>query len=154
MTQDRSSSWGGGPQGLGSDMHGSEYGSDLGDSSSEGGMQEKAQEMASNMTTQVQEKASEYSGKLQDQADAGIDKAAQGLEQAAEQMRSRMDDKGGVQAQVGTKVADSLEKTAGYLRDHEAEQIWQDVEQFVKDHPLQAAATAAFAGFVVARMMK
>lgn len=154
MTQDRSS-WSGGSQGLGSDMHGSEYPTgSMSESEREDGMQQKAADMASTMTTQVQDKASEYSGKLQDQADAGIDKAAQGLEQAAEQMRSRMEDKGGVQAQVGTKVADSLEKTAGYLRDHEADQIWQDVEQFVKDHPLQAAATAAFAGFVVARIMK
>ncbi len=106
------------------------------------------------VTQKVQDKASEYSGKLQDQADAGIDRAAQGLEQAAEQMRSRVEGQGGIQGQVGTKMADSLEKTAGYLREHEADEIWHDVEQYVKDHPLQAAASAAVAGFLFARILK
>lgn len=117
-------------------------------------MPQKVQVKASDYASKAQEKASEYGNKLQGQADAGIDRAAEGLEQAAEQMRTRIDGQGGIEAQVGTKLADGLERSAGYLREHEADEIWHDVEQFVKDHPLQAAATAAFAGFVVARIMK
>ncbi len=119
-------------------------------SSSNGGMQEKAGAVAE----KAQEKVSEYGTKLQDQADANIDRAADGLEKAAEQMRTRLEQKGGVQGQVGTKVADSLDKTSQYLREHEAQEIWSEVESFVKQHPMQAALGAAAAGFVLARMMK
>jgi ElaB/YqjD/DUF883 family membrane-anchored ribosome-binding protein len=111
-------------------------------------------EKASDTASMIQDQASKAGSKLQDQADMGIDKAAGGLESAAEQMRGRFEDKGGMQGQMGTKVADSLEKTAGYLRDHEADQIWQDVENFVKDHPIQSAAGAAVAGFVIARVLR
>ena len=112
------------------------------------------QERAADVADKAQEKVSDYGSKLHEQADVNIDRAADGLEKAAEEMRSRMGDKGGVQSQVGTRVADSLDKTSQYLRDHQAEDIWNDMEHFVKEHPIQAAVTAAFAGFMVARMMK
>jgi ElaB/YqjD/DUF883 family membrane-anchored ribosome-binding protein len=121
---------------------------------SESNFADRLSDKAGDATSKLQEQASNAGSKMQEQADMGIDKAAGGLEKAAEQMRGRFEDQDGVQAQVGTKVADSLEKTAGYLRDHEADQIWQDVEQFVKDHPLQAAAGAAVAGFVIARVLR
>lgn len=106
------------------------------------------------MASNVKEKASEMGSKVQDQAEVGKDKAADGLEKAAEQMRTRLESQGGPQAQVGVKVADGMEKTAGYLREHEAAEIWSDVESFVKEHPMQAAATAAVAGFVIARILR
>ena len=79
---------------------------------------------------------------------------ADGLEKAAGQLRTRAQDGGGVQEKVGVRVADGLDKTSQYLREHEAQEIWTDVEQFVKDHPMQAAVGAAVAGYVVAKMMK
>ena len=114
------------------------------------GFQEKATEKAS----ELQEKASEVGTKLHESAEAGIDRAADGLEKAAVQLRSRAEDGGGVQEKVGVRVADGLDKTSQYLRDHEAQEIWTDVEQFVKDHPMQAAVGALVAGYVVAKVMK
>jgi len=114
---------------------------------------DEASEKASDLKAAAAGKASEYGSKLTETADTGIDKAAEGLEKAAVQLRSHSED-GGVQGQVGTRVADGLDKTSQYLRDHEAQEIWSDVEQFVKDHPLQAAAGAALAGYVVAKLMK
>ena len=116
-------------------------------------LKDQTREKASDLKDAVSDKASEYGSKLAGTADSGIDKAADGLEKAAVQLRSRSED-GGVQGQVGTRVADGLDKTSQYLRDHEAQEIWSDVEQFVKDHPLQAAAGAAVAGYVVAKLMK
>ncbi len=114
---------------------------------------DEASEKASEFKEAATGKAAEYGSKLTETADSGIDKAAEGLEKAAVQLRSHSED-GGVQGQVGTRVADGLDKTSQYLRDHEAQEIWSDVEQFVKDHPLQAAAGAAVAGYVVAKLMK
>lgn len=112
------------------------------------------QDQASELKDKAGEKASEYGAKLQETADAGIDRAADGLEKAAGQLRTRAEDGGGVQEKVGVRVADGLDKTSQYLREHEAQEIWTDVEQFVKDHPMQAAVGAAVAGYVVAKMMK
>jgi ElaB/YqjD/DUF883 family membrane-anchored ribosome-binding protein len=106
------------------------------------------------MTGRAQEMASNAGQKAQDTADAGISRAAGGLEKAADQMRERVQGDDGTTAQIGTKVADSLERTAGYLREHDSDQIWEDVEAFVKEHPMQAAAGAALAGFVAARMLR
>ena len=106
------------------------------------------------MTEKMQDKASNVGSKIQEQADVTRETAAGGLEKTADQMRDRLADKGGVQGQVGTKIADGLERTAVYLREHETEQIWNDVEKFVNEHPLQSAAGAAVAGFVIARVLR
>jgi hypothetical protein len=100
-------------------------------------------------------KAADVAHNLQDRTEVGKDKAAEGLESAANQLRSNFGGNGdGVRGQVGVKMADSLEKTAGYLRDHETEQIWSDVETFVTEHPVQAAAGALVAGFVLGRILR
>ena len=122
--------------------------------SGQGGMQEKAMDKASEMRGMASEKASEYSGKLHEGADAGVNRAAEGLEKAAVQLRDRAENGGGMQEKVGVRVADSLDKTSQYLRDHEATEIWSDVERFVQQHPMQAAVGAAVAGYVVAKVLK
>ncbi|MCC6381518.1 MAG: hypothetical protein IT304_03370, partial [Dehalococcoidia bacterium] len=91
--------------------------------------------------------------KVQEQADAGLDRAASGLQKAADQMRDRAGSEG-LQGQVATKAADTMEKTASYLREHDTDEIWKDMESFVKDHPMQAAAGALVAGFVLGRLLR
>jgi ElaB/YqjD/DUF883 family membrane-anchored ribosome-binding protein len=122
--------------------------------SGQAGMQDKAMEKANEMKGMASEKAGEYGSKLHDGADAGVNRAAEGLEKAAVQLRDRAENGGGVQEKVGVRVADSLEKTSTYLRDHEATEIWTDVERFVQQHPIQAAVGAAVAGYVVAKVLK
>ena len=43
---------------------------------------------------------------------------------------------------AGTTVADGMEKTAQYLREHDTQQMVNDVEQFVREHPTQAVVGA------------
>lgn len=130
------------------DGGGTEFGRDGSDGS------DTLSDRAGDAASMVQDRATEAGSKLHEQADMGIDKAAGGLESAAEQMRDRFADQDGMQGQVGGKMADGLERTAGYLREHDADKIWEDVEAFVKDHPLQSAAGAALAGFVIARVLR
>jgi uncharacterized protein YjbJ (UPF0337 family) len=105
-------------------------------------------------TETMKEQGSEAGGRMQSQADTQKDRAAGGLEKTAGKMREQLGEGGGTAAQVSDRVAGQLERTAGYLRDHETEEIWGDVEQFVKDHPIQAAISAALAGFFVARVLR
>jgi hypothetical protein len=118
------------------------------------GMQDKAMDKAAHAKDAAVEKTSEMTGKARESADAGVNRAAEGLEQAAVQLRERAEDGGGVQEKVGVRVADGLDKTSSYLRDHETQEIWTDVEKFVKEHPMQAAVGAAVAGYLVAKVLK
>lgn len=111
-------------------------------------------EQASEIAAKAQEKAGEVGGMAKERADQGIDRAADGLQKAADTMRSRMEDQGGIQGEVGAKVAGGLEATASYLKDHDSAELWGEVESFVKEHPLQAAAGALVAGWMLGRMMR
>ena len=95
----------------------------------------KAGETASEAKAAVQERVA--SG-----ADAGIDKAAEGLGAAAEKMRARADEEDGIRSTLQAKAADAMGKTAGYLNEHDSSELMKDLEEFVKAHPLQAAVGA------------
>lgn len=120
-------------------------------------MKDKAsdvQEQAGQVAEKAQEQAGAMKDKAMEQAEVGKQKAASGLHSAAEQMRSRSGDGEGTKGQVMTKAADTMERSATYLEEHEPREIWEDFEQYVKDHPMQAAAGALFAGFLAGRMLR
>ena len=114
----------------------------------------RAQEEALEYGEQVREKAAEYGEKAQQQLDAGKDQAAAGMERAAGQLRERAAQGGGVPAQAGMKVADTMDQAAGYLREHTTAEMWDEVEMYVRQHPAQALAGAAFAGFMLGRILR
>jgi len=92
--------------------------------------------------------------KAKEQVDAGIDKAAEGLESTAERIKSMTGDGEGMPAQAGVKLAEGMEGAATYLKEHSSDEIFKDLEVFVKEHPTQALVGAIFAGFMVGRMMR
>lgn len=92
--------------------------------------------------------------KVMSGADTGMDKAAEGLGTAAEKMRMRAEEGDGVKSTVEARAADAMDKTATYLRDHDTEQLMHDIEEFVRNHPLQAAAGALVAGYVIGKIVR
>lgn len=124
----------------GSNSMGRADGSSTGDAPSMG---ERAAEVGSQARTAVQERA-----------DQGMEKASEGLDSAAEKLRSRADKDDGIRGDWEQKTADAMEKTAGYLRDHDSQELMHDLEEFVKTHPLQAAAGALVAGYVLAKIVR
>ena len=115
-----------------------------------GGVKDRAQEMSG----RAREAAGEYGQKAQEQIDKGTDQAAGGLEQAAEKLRAQAGGSEGMPAQAGVKVADSMETAASYLREHNSEDILNDVEHYVKGHPTQALVGAVVAGFLIGRVLR
>ena len=99
-------------------------------------------------------KVSEYGDKAVEQVDAGKEKAATGMEQAAGAIREKVSRTSGMTAEAGTKVADTMDRTAGYLREHSTGEMWEDVEHYVRKHPAQALAGAVFAGFLIAKVLR
>lgn len=114
------------------------------------GVQGQAQEYAE----KAREVASEYGQKAQDQIETGKDQAAIGIEKAAEKLRERAGQSGGMPAQATEKVAAGMENAATYLRDHSTNDIWADVEYYVREHPTQAVAGAVVAGFLLGRILR
>ncbi|HET6615987.1 MAG TPA: hypothetical protein VFH62_08875 [Dehalococcoidia bacterium] len=115
---------------------------------------DQAQRSGTQSRQEMSQKATEFTEKTREKADEGMQKAAGGMEDTAQKLRDRTEDKGGMQAKAGEKVAEGMEKTAGYLREKDTQQIMDDVEQYVREHPVQAIAGALFGGFVIARILR
>lgn len=108
---------------------------------------ERARETASEAVGTAKEKAMEG-------AEQAKDSAAGGLETAAEAIRERTASTEGIQGKAGEKLAEGMEKTAGYLREHDTREIIGDVEIYVREHPTQAVLGAVAVGFILGRMMR
>ncbi|MBK6663163.1 MAG: hypothetical protein IPG47_10635 [Thermoflexaceae bacterium] len=123
-----------------------------------GDVASKAQEAVSSKAEQVKEQAGEMRSQAGEKivagADAGKERAASGLSVAAERMRERADSHEGMQADVATKAADAMDRTASYLKEHDSQELWSEVEAFVKEHPMQAAAGALFAGYMLGKIIR
>lgn len=118
------------------------------------GTAERAKDGAQQMRNDAGQQASDMASKVTDQADKGMEKAAESLTSASQQIRERAEEQGGMQAQVGTKVADDLDKTSEYLETHDSKQVMDDIETYVKEHPMMAVAGAVVGGFVLARVLR
>jgi ElaB/YqjD/DUF883 family membrane-anchored ribosome-binding protein len=115
--------------------------------------------------TELTDRAKEQLDSVKDQAVAvkdeaserlemGRERVAEGAAAAAERVREESESRGGIQAKVGLKAADSMEQAAGYLRDHETAEMWSDFERYAKEHPMQAVGGAVLAGFVLGRILR
>lgn len=93
-------------------------------------------------------------GKAQEQLDAGLEAASEPLSDMATKLREKAGTSDGVPQQAGVKVAEGMETAASYLKEHSSEEIMQDLEVFVKEHPLQALGGAVFAGFLFGRLIR
>lgn len=115
-----------------------------------GQAREQAQETGEN----VLEKAQEFGHQAQQRAEEGKDQAAQGMERAAESLRDRVSENGGIASDAGVRAADAMDSAAGYLRSHDTSEMWSDVETYAKAHPTKALAGAIFAGFILGRIIR
>ena len=116
-------------------------------------MERRGENKGETTANKAQDKAMEYGQVAQERVEAGKDTAAEGLQSVAEKVREKAGGDG-MTAQAGTKVADTMEKTAGYLREHETGEIMEDIERYVRDHPMQAVAGAVIGGFIIGRMLR
>ncbi len=113
-------------------------------------MPQKGQDMAD----MARDTGSEYADRMRQQAEAGKEQVAGGMEQMAQRVREKASGQGGIQGQAATKVAEGMEGTSQYLREHSTREIWNDLEQYVKEHPMQAVGGAIFAGFIIGRVLR
>lgn len=111
---------------------------------------------ASQGNTQEQSGDTGQAQKVIERADAGRERAAEGMHTAAEQVREKAEQLPGGEhtGQIAHKAADTMESAAGYMREHDVNEMASDLQQIVRDHPREALIAAAAVGFLVGRAMR
>jgi ElaB/YqjD/DUF883 family membrane-anchored ribosome-binding protein len=102
----------------------------------------------------ISETVDEARQRVREQAEAGREKSAEGMEQAAGEVRERLGHREDMAGKAAGTAADSLERTAGYMRTHDTHQMMDDLERYVREHPYQAMAGALAAGFILSRVLR
>jgi ElaB/YqjD/DUF883 family membrane-anchored ribosome-binding protein len=111
-----------------------------------GGPQDAARE-TKNTATKVMESAEETANKA-------VDATADKVQNTADTLRDKVEGDGGIREKAGTTVADTMEDTAGYLREHDSRDIMSDIRTYVKEHPVQTMVTAVAFAFLAGRVFQ
>lgn len=77
---------------------------------------------------------------------------ASGLHTAAERLRDRSREMG--QPGLAGRVAEPLDRSAGYLGTHSLSQISHDANIYAREHPLVTAAGVFASAFLVGRLLR
>ena len=108
---------------------------------------------ADGMMDRPQESTSQAAEEARKQAHQARERAASAVDRAAAEIRERAQRQDGKTAEIGVKVADRLESTSDYLEKHDTSEMIDDIEKYVRNHPMQAVGAAAVGGFVLARIL-
>jgi hypothetical protein len=109
---------------------------------------------ARDVVTNVQHKASEIGDQAASRADAGMDKAAHGLDSLASTLRERSQSMGeGQMGSMATMAADRLASGAEMLRAKDAEQMVTDLEALIRRRPVESLLVAVGAGYLLSRAL-
>lgn len=80
------------------------------------------------------------------------ERAASGLHSAAQALRHQGGERG--QANLASRVAEPMDRSAQYLDTHSLTQIRSDLSEQAREHPLWAAAGVFTAAFLVGRLLR
>jgi ElaB/YqjD/DUF883 family membrane-anchored ribosome-binding protein len=85
------------------------------------------------------------------QADAGMDRASETARGFADTLHRRAENFEGVRADANERVAETIDRTADYLKEHDSEQLFGDVKSYIRKHPMQAVAGAVVGGMLLGK---
>jgi hypothetical protein len=112
------------------------------------GKMDKAKEALSGMT----EKAGDIGSQATSRADAGMEKAAEGLDALASRVRDRGESMGeGQVASLATAAADKMHTGAEMIRGKDTDQLMTDLEALIRRRPVESLLVAAGIGYLISR---
>ncbi len=114
----------------------------------------QAREKGQEAMDQARTKADQMSHTAHDKADQGVDKASEGLSAAADKLREQGESHGGQAGHVAETAADKLDSASGYLREHDTNQMVDDLEALVRRRPMESLLAAAGIGLLLSRIVK
>ncbi|MFL5240754.1 MAG: hypothetical protein ACJ8FY_01485 [Gemmataceae bacterium] len=122
--------------------------------STAGNLGQQAKDMASNLGQKAQDAASTISQKAQDAASTAQDKTDQALSTMGEKVSSfagtlrSSAPQEGVVGSTAAAVADSLDSTGRYLKEHGVSEIRDDLADIVRGHPIPSLLVIFGVGFL------
>lgn len=117
-------------------------------------MRERGRETETDLRERGQETARRAAERARETAEETRERAAGGMETAAQRVREQTEGKGGMQGTAGTRLAEGMERTAGYLREHDTRAMMSDLENYIREHPAQSLLVAVALGFVIGRTLR
>ena len=121
-----------------------------------GGRTAEIKERAADLSSKVKDKASQVSTTVSQTMDRRRESAATGLNRVAGSIHDRAGSvPGGPRVErIAHGLANGMESTASYLRDHNFSDMKHDVVEVARKHPAQALLSALIVGFFVGRAVR
>jgi ElaB/YqjD/DUF883 family membrane-anchored ribosome-binding protein len=115
----------------------------------------KLKTMASDTASQAKDKVQEVGRNVRSKIDESRAPAAEKLQSAASALHDKAGALPGGQAvtDFAHSAADRMQATAAYVRQHDVNAMWSDVEACVRKYPGQSLAAAAALGFLLGRRL-
>lgn len=112
-----------------------------------------AKDRISDMASKVKDKAGQVADRVSEKLGQQRENAADGLDRAASTMHDGAESvPGGPKvAKITHSIADGMESTASYLREHDFEKMGTDVMDVCRRYPTQSLAAALAVGFLLGR---
>jgi len=128
----------------------SEKTSDLSDTISD------AKDSAAGLASKLKDKASQITSTVSDTVGRQRDNVAGGLDRVASTIHEKAGSLPGGQktANAANRLADGMESTASYLRDHDLKDMGDNMAGMYRKYPVQSLLSAAAIGFLVGRALR
>ena len=101
------------------------------------------QDTAVHLKDQVTDTVSDVGRNLRDRINDAREPAARQLRNAA-----------GAVTNFASNASETMQATAGYIREHDAKEMVSDFRSFVRKHPTQSLIAAMAAGFLIGQAMR
>jgi hypothetical protein len=114
---------------------------------------DNVKEKVSDVASKTKDKAGQLSDAVSERLDQQRENVAEGLGRAATTMHEKADSiPGGPKVVNFThSIADGMESTATYLRDHDFSKMGEDLMNVCRKYPTQSVLAALAVGFLVGR---
>jgi len=117
---------------------------------------EKLKERLEDVASKAKDKAEQWSESASETVDRQRENVSAGLEKAASTLHEKATNvPGGPRAvSAAHRLADGMETTASYLREHDLADVRDDFIGLCKKHPVQALVSAVAFGFLLGRSVR
>ena len=109
----------------------------------------------------IVDKVSDIAGRVKEQAGNAAEKVGQGFEKGRkttadtlQRTASALRDQAESLPGMVERVADTVESTGTYLREHDVSDMKADIERIVRRNPAQSLIIAGVAGFILGRAFR
>jgi ElaB/YqjD/DUF883 family membrane-anchored ribosome-binding protein len=117
---------------------------------------EKLKDRLEDVASRAKDKAEQWSESASETVDRQRQNVSAGLDRAASTLHEKATNIPGGPKAVGAvhRLADGMETTASYLREHDVADMRDDFISLCKRHPVQALVSAVAFGFLLGRSVR